>query len=505
MAINQKRAGAVLSYASELIKILTGLLYTPVMLRLLGQSEYGLYQLVYSVVSYLGLLSLGFTASYVRYYFRLKVDGEKDDISKLNGMFMTIFCIISVIALVCGFIMVQNIRSIFASGLTDSEYETAKILMMLMVINLAITFPNSVFTCITTAHERFFFQRLLTVLQNILNPFLTLPLLILGYGSVAMVVITTVLTFAQAITNIWFVKFKLKEKFIFRDFNFSLLKDIWKFTFFIFLNQIIDQINWSVDRFLLGRMAGTGAVAIYGLGAQINTLYLHLSSSVSSVFVPKINKIVAEKNDNHELSVLFTRIGRIQFIVLSLILSGFIFLGRPFMIFWGGEEYVDSYYVALMLIIPVTVPLIQNLGIEIQRAKNKHQARGVVYFCIAVGNILLSIPLINIWGPLGAAIGTAISLFLGNILFMNWYYDRKIGLEIASFWKSIFSFAPAFILPTICGVLIMLFAPVNKLYQLVIWAVVYGCVFCASMWFFGMNRSEKDMIRGIGKKFKKRR
>ena len=264
--------------------------------------------------------------------------------------------------------------------------------MMLMVINLAITFPNSVFTCITTAHERFFFQRLLTVLQNILNPFLTLPLLILGYGSVAMVVITTVLTFAQAITNIWFVKFKLKEKFIFRDFNFSLLKDIWKFTFFIFLNQIIDQINWSVDRFLLGRMAGTGAVAIYGLGAQINTLYLHLSSSVSSVFVPKINKIVAEKNDNHELSVLFTRIGRIQFIVLSLILSGFIFLGRPFMIFWGGEEYVDSYYVALMLIIPVTVPLIQNLGIEIQRAKNKHQARGVVYFCIAVGNILLSIP-----------------------------------------------------------------------------------------------------------------
>ena len=53
---------------------------------------------------------------------------------------------------------------------------------------------------------------------------------------------------------------------------------------------------------------------------------------------------------------------------------------------WGGKGYEDSYYVALWLIIPVTVPLIQNLGIEIQRAKNKHQARAVVYFFIAIGD-----------------------------------------------------------------------------------------------------------------------
>ena len=207
MAVNQKKAGMFLSYTSELIKILTTLLYTPIMLRLLGQSEYGLYQLVHSVVSYLGLLSLGFTASYVRYYSKFKVANKEEDISKLNGMFMTVFLIIAVISLACGVVMVTNIESIFKSGLSDSEYSTARILMILMVINLAITFPNSVFTCITSAHEMFFFQRLLIVLQNVLNPFLTLPLLILGYGSIGMVVITTFLTLAQVVANIWFVSF----------------------------------------------------------------------------------------------------------------------------------------------------------------------------------------------------------------------------------------------------------------------------------------------------------
>ena len=88
-----------------------------------------------------------------------------------------------------------------------------------------------------------------------------------------------------------------------------MLKEMWFFTFFIFLNQIVDQINWSVDKFLLGRMLGTTAVSIYGVGGQINTLYLQFSTSVSSVFVPKVNKIVAETGDDDKLTELFTKLG----------------------------------------------------------------------------------------------------------------------------------------------------------------------------------------------------
>ncbi len=502
---NQRKVGVLLSYISEIIKILTALIYTPVMLRLLGQSEYGLYQLVHSVVAYLSLLSLGFTASYVRFFSRYKAKEQEDEIARLNGMFLTVFLVVAAIAIVCGSVMTINIEGIFKNGLTADEYGTARVLMILMVFNLALTFPNSVFTCIISAHEKFFFQRLLLVLQNLLNPFLTLPLLLMGYGSIAMVVVTTVITIAHLITNIWFACFRLHEKFVFKAFNFSLLREIWGFTFFIFLNQIIDQINWSVDRFLLGRMIGTSAVAIYSLGAQINSMYVMLSTTVSSVFVPKVNRIVAETNDDNELSILFKNVGRIQFIVLSLVMTGFIFLGQPFMRFWGGKDYGDSYYVALWLIIPVTVPLIQNLGIEIQRAKNKHQARAIVYFCIAIANIFLSIPLIRLYNSAGAAIGTAIALIGGNILFMNWYYYKHIGLDIPAFWKNILSFIPAFILPTITGVAIMKFAHVNNLLQLILWAIVYGIVFSISMWLFGMNDSEKGMILNIKNKIIHRR
>ena len=494
MHINQRKAGVVLSYTGEIVKILVNLVYTPVMLRLLGQSEYGLYQLVYSVVSYLSLLSLGFGSSYLRFYSRYKAQKNEDGVAKLNGMFMLIFCSISFICIICGSVMVGNIRGIFGTGLTDGEYETAKVLMGLLIINLAMTFPNSVFNCSITAHEKFLFQKLLILLQNLFSPFLTLPLLVMGYGSIGMVLITTVLTFALLLSNMFYCFKKLHIRFTFRGLQISLLKEMWVFTFFIFLNQIIDQINWSVDKFLLGRLAGTTAVAVYGVGGQINTLYLQFSSSVSNVFVPKVNRIVAESNDDLQLTRLFTKVGRIQFMVLGLILSGFIFFGIPFIKMWAGPEYSDSYAVALLLIIPVTVPLIQNLGIEIQRAKNMHQARAVVYLLIAIANIFLSIPLITLMGAAGAALGTAVSLVAGNVFFMNWYYHARIGMNMFYFWKEIAKFIPALAVPCVVGVAIMKFVNITGLVKLGIFAIVYTIVYGFSMYCFGMNSEEKQLI-----------
>ena len=165
------------------------------------------------------------------------------------------------------------------------------------------------------------------------------------------------------------------------------------------------------------------------------------------------------------------------------------------MTFWGGEGYESSYYVALWLIVPVTVPLIQNLGIEIQRAKNMHKMRSIVYLVISVANVLISIPLIKYFGAVGASAGTAISLFVGNIVFMNFYYHKKIGLNVLYFWKNILSFIPALIIPAMIGTAIDVFIPIKSILTLGVLILIYTGVFCMSMYFIGMNKEEKNLIR----------
>ena len=499
---SQRKAGILLSYLSQFIQLLSGLLYTPVMLRLLGQSEYGLYTLVYSVTAYLSLLSLGFSSSYIRYYSRIRQKGDERELARFNGMFLSVFLVMSLLCLLCGAVMVIHIHSIFGDGLSDAEYATASVLMVFMIGNMALSFPNSVFSSITSAHERFLFQKTLAVLQNILNPFLTLPLLIMGYGSVGMVVVTTVLTVGHFTANVVYCLHHLHVSFSFTHPDFALLKEMWVFTSFIFINLIVDQLNWNVDKYLLGRFAGTSAVAVYGVAATLNTHYISLSTSISSVFVPEVHRIVASSNDNRLLTALFTRVGRIQFLLLSLVLSGFIFFGRPFLHYWVGDSYCDSYGIALALMGPVTVPLIQNTGIEIQRAKNLHTVRSVVYLLIAIANVGLSIPLIHWYGALGAALGTAFSLSVGNIFFMNWYYHKKIGLDIAAFWKSISQFVPALLPPAI---LALLLTQADLYAHAAVWlaaCAVYLFCFSLSLWKFGLNQSEKKIVYAVLRRFR---
>lgn len=475
------------------------------MLRLVGQSEYGLYQMVYSVVSYLNLLSFGFNAAYIRYYSHYKVASDIKGIASLNGMFITIFSSIAAVAALAGSALVLNIESVLGSNLTVSEMETARVLMLLMVINLVLTFPSSVFDCYVTSQERFVFQKLVVILQQALNPVVTLPLLLFGYGSVAMIGVTTAFTVAKLLVNIYFCIGKLHMQISFRDFKLSLLREMGIFTFFIFLNQIIDQVNWSIGKFLLGRYIGTVAVAIFGLGSTINSMYMQFSTSVSNVFVPKINALVAKENDSWQLTELFTKVGRVQFLVLALVLVGIMSVGKPFVCLWAGAEYAESYYITLLLIVPVTVPMIQNLGIEIQRAKNMHQARSIAYFFIAIGNVLISIPLIQWFGAVGAAMGTAISLFVGNGLFMNWYYHKRIGLDIIYFWKQIFSIVPALILPCVVGALIMRFADITGWIQLAGHALIIVIVYCVSIYLWGMNAYEKGLIQSVIEKMTPKR
>lgn len=494
MKINQLKAGAALSYISMGLGYIVSIIYTPIMLRLLGQSEYGLYNLVASVVAYLGVLNFGFGSAYMRYYSRYKVQEEREKIATLNGMFFIIFSIIGMIAVIAGTVLAMNTEVIFGSELTNTELSRAKILMMILVINLAVSFPNIVFTSHITANEKFVFQKLVQMIKTIANPFVVLPLLILGYGSVGMVIATTFLNITIEIINAVYCINKLKMKFSFRGFDLKLMREMTVFSSFIFINLLIDQINWNVDKFILGRFHGTVSVAIYGLAAQLNTYYLSISTAISSVFIPRVHRLVANPGNKNELTVLFTRIGRIQFIMLSLISCGLIFFGRPFINMWAGENYDTSYTISLLLIIPVTIPLIQNIGIEIQQAKNMHQFRAWVYFFIAIANIGLTIPLAKTYGGIGAAVGTALSLLLGNGIMMNWYYHNKVGLDIKFFWKQIIGFSPALLIPIIFGAIISVIFDLNNIFSFFIFGIIYAIVFMISMWKIGMNQYEKDLF-----------
>jgi len=284
------------------------------------------------------------------------------------------------------------------------------------------------------------------------------------------------------------------------------MKEMTIFSSYIFINIIVNQVNWNIDKFILGIFHGTVSVAVYSLAAQLNYYYLSMSTSISTVFIPRVHRLVTGSNDNQALTELFTKIGRVQFIILSLVSTGLIFFGRPFINIWAGSNYDGSYVILLFLILPGTISsTIQNIGIEIQRAKNLHQFRSWLYLFIAVGNIGMTIPLAKLYGGVGAALGTAIAIIIGNGFIMNWYYHVKVGLDIKYFWKNILSFIPSLITPICAGLLFNKLFYLNSLVNFLGLGILYIVIFCVSIWFVGMNQYEKDLVGNPIKKIFRRK
>ena len=503
--MDQKKAGVLLSYAQTVLQTVISLVYTPVMLRLLGQSEYGLYTLVNGFISNLALMSFGLGGAYMRYYARMEAREGEPGVARINGMFLTIFSVIGALSLLVGGVLVAHVEDIFAAKLTAQEICTARVLMALLVLNIAVSFPMSTFTSFITARERFFFQRLISMVRTVLSPILMLPLLLLGYGSVALVLSTLMLSLLTDVSSFLYCRKKLGMRLAFGRFDWRLLREMMGFSFFIFLNMIIDQVNWAVDTTILGILSGTAATAIYGVGSQLHRYYMTLSTAISGVFTPEINRIIARGEGDSKLTELFVRVGRIQFMLLMLVLTGFLFVGRAFILAWSGEAYAAAYTVAVLLMVSVTIPLIQNIGIEIQRAKNMHQFRSRVYFFMALGNVALSIPMARRYGPIGCAVGTAISLLLGNGLVMNLYYHRHIGLDMWRFWRSILSMLPSMALPVAAGFALLRLFPAKGYGGVLGFALPYAALFSLSLWRFGMNADERALIERAGKKLLGRR
>lgn len=392
--------------------------------------------------------------------------------------------------------MTINVRSFFSGGLTASELVLARELMGIMTVNVAIQLLSTPFDSYIVSHEKFVFQQSRQLLTSIAQPFLAVLLLWLGTGAVGVACAQMFITSVLLLMNIWYATRTLGMRFTFKGLEWSMFKAIAVFSFWIFLNQIFDLVNNNVPNFLLGAMASATAVAVFAIALQIRNLFFSMSTTMSNVFVPMINRIVAESDDNNVLTRLMTRVGRYQMVLFWYLFGGFIVLGRYFIHIWAGDANADAYWLILIMTLPVMVPLTQNTGIEIQRAKNRHKARSLIYVLISVIDIVICVIFIPTMGYWATAIGYLASIMLGTGLFMNWYYHTRIGLDMVYFWKNMLpTIALALIVTAVC-LLGTHFLPVNSILMFLVWGVVYSILFLSGAMKVSLTGEEREKIIG---------
>ncbi len=502
--LNERKAGAVLSYVYIAVNTLIMLVYQPILLRMLGTSEFGLYQLAASVINYLTVMDFGFGNGIVVYTAKYHESGKFDAERKLHGMFAIIYWGIGLVAAAIGLTVAFNVDIIFAASLTAGEIGKCKILMLILTANMALTFPLSIYSNIIIAYEKFIFSKVASILRVLLTPMMMLPLLMFGADSVVLVSILSAVNIGILLANMFFCTKKLGVKVGFAGFDRVIFKEIFSYSVFIFIAEIVDKVNWVVDQMILGITCGTSEVTVYSMASNYNQMVLILSGALSGVMLPKISKMVTRKAPDSELNREFIKTSRLQILTIFLVASGFALFGQKFVIWHAGEECRNSYWVALILILASAIPITQSIAINIVKAKNLFKFRAYMLLAMAIANVGISIPLALRFGSIGSALGTAIALVVANIIIINIYYHKRCGIDMIEYWKTA-SVMTVKMLPSMAiTYALKSFIQIDGLGELIVFAPIYVILYCASSYLFIMDDYEKGLIKKISGKLRRR-
>ena len=493
--VNQLRTGVLLSYVNLGISCIIPFLYTPVMMHMLGQAEYGLYCLANSVISYLTLLSFGFGSTIIRYISKYRAEKNKEAVCRTFGFFLQLYIFLGILVFVVGLVISNNVEVIFRKGLTVAEIDKIHILIIIMAFNTALSFPMSVFSSIITSYERYVYRKLIDMISTIAATIFNLVTLYMGFASIGMSIASTILQILMLPLNVIYCFKILKINPKFKRIPYSLIKEMLGFSFYVFLGTIVDMLFWSTDKVILGMLASSTAIAVYNIGGTFNNMVISLSTSISGVLTPKITGMVATDVSKEQFTELFIRIGRLQYFVIALIISGFSVFGQSFIQLWAGSEYADAYWIAILTMFPLCIPLIENTGLSIVIAQNKHKFRSIVYLIIAVLNVVSTYFVVPYLGGIGAALCSCIAYLVGQGVIMNIYYYRVTKINIPLFWKNIgrMSIVPGSML--LLGIIMNKKIILNRWSLFLISVVIYSLIYCIIMYKFVLNHYEKDIVR----------
>ena len=184
-----------------------------------------------------------------------------------------------------------------------------------------------------------------------------------GYDSVAIVILDTALNVVTACIFAIYVFVGLRVKISFHGINFAMMWEITHYSFYIFLDMLVTQIYWKLGQLVLGVVSAAPIeINTFAYGMYIPNYYIMISTALAVLFMPTVTRIVTEPDGDRKLTDLMIRVGRIQLLLLGLILVGFLVIGQNFMSVWLGDKYVAAYYVACVVLLPTTIEGIQNIG-----------------------------------------------------------------------------------------------------------------------------------------------
>lgn len=507
MSSSQIKTGALLSYLTIAFNMIAGLIYTPWMISQIGQSHYGLYTLANSVITML-VMDFGIGAAVSRFISKYNAEGNLEATNRFLGIVYKLYFAIAMIILAVLVVLYFFLDGVYAN-LSANEMETFKVLYVIVGLFSVISFPFVNLNGILIAHERFVELKLADVFHKVFIIVTMVLCLLMRRGVYALVLVNAIAGLLTIALKLWVIRSKTPIKVNFRYRDKGLLKEIFSFSAWTTVGSLAQRLIFNITPSIIAAVSitGTVGVAIFGIATTIEGYVFTFATAINGMFMPRVARILHDGRKKEELVPLMIRVGRLQCMIIGLLVVGFIALGKSFVVdIWNKPEFSRSYICAVLLILPGFLHQPMEIANTTLIVENKVKQQAVVLLIMGGLNVALSLVLSKYYGALGASVSIFIAYMVRTVL-MTVLYQRTLHLDMWRFFKETFmKLVPQLVLSLAVGMVFSHFNPISNVYlKFAVDGLVLVGFYFALMWLCGFNFYEKSLIRSVmGKLLRKK-
>ena len=398
----------------QIVSYILPLFTLPYLVGVLGSEHFGILAFASSTVAFFKITTdYGFNLSATK-----QVSIYRNDINKLSEIFNSVMFIKLSLTLIC-FIL------LFLLLISFDKFSTNRLIYLYTygtVIGHTL-FPvwffqgleKMKFITVLNSLSKLIFTILIFVFVKSKEDFLLVPILN-SIGLVFSGVVSIIIIFKKFQIKLYVVTLK---KILF------YLKDGW----YIFISNLANGFYTNSTIFILGFFTNNNIVGYYSAGERLIKIIQNLMSPIFQVLYP----FIAKKREESEKSVFKLLKNILFFLSCLMLVLGFVLLFKSEFIvikFFGTEFSRSIVTIQILAFLPLTYVCTNILGIQMMLNFGLQKDYGKVFIISIIINVLLSIILI----PLYKDIGTAITTFITELLFvlLMYYYLGKNGYKIFS-------------------------------------------------------------------------
>ena len=496
--MGNRSQGIVLSYASRFISMLCGLLLSSFLLSVLGDTEYGIYQTIASFANYLVLLEFGMGTAMTRNISMCRGRGARaDEINRNASTLWTLTWILAGLILLLSVLFYYLTPMIYAASMTAEQLVYAQKMLIPITGFLIMSFLVQTLDGLILAYEQYSFGSVRGIVQTILK-FGVLLLLLTRYRyAVLIAVVDMVLGVASLAVSYRICVGKLQLKLRLGILDRQVVRASTPLCMAIFLQAIVNQANNNVDKFLIGIKMSPESVSLYAVALYIYSMFSSLTTIPITMFAPAVTQRVGSGARGAQLMDCLIGPCRLTALIGGMILFGFVAVGRPFICLMYGEKYMLAWYIALLLMAPMYINMVNGVLINVLDALNKRMSRSAALIVTTAGNIILTIFWLDCWGVIGAAAATALCTLIGQVLIMNIYYDRVLRIPVLRLFLQAFKGILPIMLAgcLVAGILSSMIS--IPLLSLLVGGIVFVCIVFIGWYRWGSTPEEKSMVKRL--------